>query len=156
MNIINAIRRNWLWLTLCLLLFTISGSRNFGHHPLSWWNACWILLPFFLAAYAGNNSWIIFQPLRWLTWINLREHMEKKVKSLTDNIMAYPAILWLNLGDAERAYITGGAAALDKAFDAQIEKTKNALTAAFTQVAKKPERDACDCHNPACDCAVAI
>jgi hypothetical protein len=125
-------------------------SRNFGHHPLSWWNACWIAAPFFLAAYAGGNSWLILRPIRWLTWLNMRDHIEKKFKALDKNPMVYPALIWLNLGDAERAYIVGGMPAFSAAFDAQTGKVKDALIN-MVKGAGEAKGCGCECGDPACN-----
>jgi len=157
---INFIRRNWLLLTLSLLLLTIYISRHTGTHPLSWWNTCWIVLPFYVAGVAAGTNWAIFRPLRWLTWPNMCIHVEKKFKALdSENMMLYPALIWLKLGDAERAYITGGMPALLKAFDEQTNKLMDALTDVVKKAGDKKTDCACGdtgcgCHDSALDEAI--
>ena len=149
MNIINAIRRNWLWLTLCLLLFTISCSRNFGHHPLSWWNACWIFLPGALITWSGTNSWFIFRPLRWIHWPNQKSYLETHFSKLDKNPMVYPTLMWLEFS-GEQVYVAGGMDALQKGLFGQGEKTKGALTKVIQDAVAT--KHICDCNDAGCGC----
>lgn len=140
MNILNAIRRNWLWLTLCLLLFTISCSRKFGHHPLSWWNVCWIFAPLTLIVWAGGNDWIIFRPLRWWQWPAQKSYIETKLVKLKDNSMVYPILVWLEF-NGQQAYIRGGIKGLEQGLF--LHGLPDSLERAVDKVTKalKSERD---------------
>jgi len=150
MNIFKTLRRNWLWTTLCLLCFFISLTRNFPvYHKLSWWNVCWIALPFSLALFAGGNSWFIFRPIRWLSWPGTRDFIENRFKALKDNAMVYPAIVWLHLGDAERAYVHGGMPGFQAAFDKQTGGLMDALKKFAEEAGEKQccGKGDCGCHD---------
>lgn len=160
MNIFNKIRRNWLWITLCLLLLTISCSRFFSSHPLSWWNICWIILPIALGIFASNNDWIILRPVRWFLWICHKEYLEKKLTE-TQNPMAYPALIWLET-NGQRVFVLAGIKGIQDGLFGQGEKTKGALTAILENMTrqgsnrmnKEKEKDSDHgCHDGGCGCS---
>ena len=154
MNILTNIRRNWLWLTLCLLLSTIETTRMVPAigFKLSWWYACLFPVIILVTAFAGGTNWFIFRPLRWLTWINTKDYMEKKFKAIKDNPMVYPAILWLELGDAERAYIVGGMTGFQKAFNEQCARLKEGFTNLAETLAGPKTTKAAGCCDGNCGC----
>lgn len=147
MNILKSLRKNWLWATLCLLCLFISLSRNVPvlKHPLSWWNVCWIVPLFALAIFASGNSWFIFRPIRWLLWPATRDYIERKIKALKDNPMVYPAIIWLDLGEGERAFISGGMTGFQTAFGNQTGGALEALEKLAAGMANCSHRG-CGCH----------
>ena len=146
MNIFNSIRRNWLLVTLCLLLFTISCSHNFGNHPLSWWNVCWIFVPIALAIFAADNDWLILRPVRWWLWPCHKTYIEEKFKKLS-NPMVYPAMIWIEF-HGQKAFILAGLKGVQDGLFGQGEKTKGALVATMEAAAKEHKG-----HSPNCDCA---
>ncbi len=148
-KMLNEIRRNWVWWTLCLLLFTISTTRNIPgfKHPLSWWNTCWIFVPIALSIFAGGNDWYILRPIRWWQWPMQHAYFEQKLNGLKDNALVYPAILWLEM-NGKQAYITGGVKAVSDGLIGQGDKVATTMVDFIKQ---QGERHVCECHNPECD-----
>jgi hypothetical protein len=114
MNIITSFRRNWFPVSLALLISTIITSRYLpltDIPKLSWWNTLWMIPAAMLSIWASSNSWFIFRPIRWFQWPMMKEHLELQLKKMDKNLMAYPALMWLEFNGRD-AYIRGGTKAV--------------------------------------------
>lgn len=131
-----------------VLCLTISITRNFPvYHPLSWWNVCWIVLPFALAVWATGNSWLIFRPIRWLCWPGAKTHLEMKLKKLDKNPMVYPALMWLEF-NGQTAFLAGGFKGLQEGLFGHSDKVAEGLKQMFTKAAEEHKccGGDCGCH----------